>query len=388
MLASVDSDLQFRSMTGDANRGNVTFYPVFARGLTAFDAPIGPDRPPSPLQDSANLRTRQDAMRVLAVDTDGEAIINTNNIEGGLKRIADDLSSYYLFGYYSTNSKLDGRFRSITVRVKRPGVRVRARRGYRGRTAEEVAARISAVADPARDAVATALNAVAGVNARSSFRVRPAAWARDSGGSVAGTAWVVGELDYRTRKELAWTAGAQAEVTVVASDGTQVTMTTIDVPANEGSFGIQVPEAGTLAPGDYAVSVRLRPEAGSDVVMSDTVRVVIPDRGSPLGEAVLWRRGPSTGIQFVRTADPRFQRSERVKLELASAASDMVVARLLDRAGRPLQVPVRVTERTDAASGLRWIVAEATLAPLAPGDYAIDVTAGNAKQVTGFRVVP
>jgi hypothetical protein len=232
------------------------------------------------------------------------------------------------------------------------------------------------------------LNAVAGINARSSFRVRPAAWARDNGGSVAGTAWVVGELDYRTRKELAWTAGAQAEVSVVAADGTQVTMKTIDIPASEGSFGIQVPEVGTLAPGDYAVSVRLRPEAGSDVVMSDTVRVVIPDRGSALGEAVLWRRGPSTGIQFVRTADPRFQRSERVKLELASAASETVVARLLDRAGRPLQVPVRVSERTDAPSGLRWIVAEATLAPLAPGDYAIEVAAGDAKQVTGFRLVP
>jgi hypothetical protein len=53
-----------------------------------------------------------------------------------------------------------------------------------------------------------------------------------------------------------------------------------------------------------------------------------------------------------------------------------------------LQVPVRVTERTDAAGGLRWIVAEATLAPLAPGDYAIEVVAGDEKQVTGFRVVP
>jgi VWFA-related protein len=385
-LARMDNEERLRRITEEANRGNVTFYPVYARGLAVFDSSIAESVPLQ--QDSANLRTRHNSMRALAVDTDGEAIINTNNIEGSLKRIADDLSSYYLLGYYSTNSKLDGRFRSITVRVKRPGVRVRARRGYRGRTAEEVAARVSAVADPAREAVATALNAVAGVNARSSFRVRPAAWARDIGGSVAGTAWVVGELDYRIRKELAWTAGAQAEVTVVASDGTPVTTKTIDVPANEGSFGIQVPEAGTLAPGDYAVSVRLRPEAGSDVVMSDTVRVVIPDRGSPLGEAVLWRRGPSTGIQFVRTADPRFQRSERVKLELASGASDVVVARLLDRAGQSLQVPVRVTERTDATSGLRWIVAEATLAPLAPGDYAIEVTTGNAKQVTGFRVVP
>ena len=167
-----------------------------------------------------------------------------------------------------------------------------------------------------------------------------------------------------------------------------MTTKTLDIPANDGTFGIQVPDSGTLRPGDYAVSVRLRPEAGSDVVMSDTVRAVVSERGSPLGEAVMWRRGPSTGIQFLRTADPRFQRSERLKLELASDPGTAVVGRVLDRAGKPLQVPVRVTERTDAASGLRWIVAETTLAPLAPGDYAIEVAAGDTKQVTGFRVIP
>src|SRR5688572_18270215 len=385
-LAVVNHDDKLRRMTEDANRGNVTFYPVHPRGLVAFDSSI--EENVSLVQDSTNLRTRLDSMRALAIDTDGDALINTNNLEGGLKRIADDLSSYYLFGYYSTNSKLDGRFRSITVRVKRPGVRVRARRGYRGRTAEEVAARAGAAPDPSRDAVTAALNVVAGVNARSTFRVRPAAWAREDGGSVAGKVWIVGELDYRTRKELAWTAGAQAEVTVVGADGTVVTMKTIEVPPNEGSFGIQVPETGALGPGDYAVSVRLRPEANSDVVISDTVRVVVPNRSSPLGEAVLWRRGPSTGIQFVRTADPRFQRSERVKLELATGATAMPVGRMLDRTGKALQVPVRVTERTDATGGLRWIVAEATLAPLAPGDYAIEVVAGDEKQVTGFRIVP
>ena len=60
---------------------------------------------------------------------------------------------------------------------------------------------------------------------------------------------------------------------------------------------------------------------------------------------------------------------------------------LLDRAGKALQVPVQVTERTDA-DGIRWIVADVTLAPLAAGDYAIEVSAGGASQVTGFRVIP
>ena len=390
MLALVDHDRRLREITEEANRGNVTFYPVHPRGLMAFDAGVdGPINQPqvSLQEDAANLRSRLDSMRALAVDTDGDAIVNTNNIDAGLKRIADDLSSYYLIGYYSTNSKLDGRFREITVRVTRPGVRVRARRGYRGRTAEEVVSR-AAADDPGRDAVVNALNRVAGLNARSSFRVRPSAWAREDGGAVAGSLWVVGELDYRTRKELAWTAGAHADVLVLAPDGTEVASRQLAIPAGEGAFAVQLPETGTLPAGDYAVTVRLRPESGSDLAMSDTVRVVIPDRPAPLGEAVMWRRGPSTGPRYIRTADPRFQRNERLRLEMATATEAVATARMLDRAGQPLQVPVSISQRADAATGVRWVVADAVLAPLAAGDYAIEVTLGETKQVTGFRVTP
>lgn len=388
MLARVDHDRRLRELTDEANRGNVTFYPVYARGLVAFDAPI--DQPVPLQQDATNLRTRQDSMRALAVDTDGDALINTNNIESGLKRIADDLSSYYLLGYYSTNSKLDGRFRSITVRVKRPGVRVRARRGYRGRTAEELVSSAAGVPNPGRDALNQALNRVAGLNARSTFRIRPTAWARGEGASVAGAVWVVGELDYRTRKELAWTAGAEAEITVVGVDGSQVLARTVTLPSGAGTFAIQIPENGTLGPGDYAVNVLLRPESGSDLVLTDTMRVTVPDRATPVGEAVIWRRGPSTGPQYQRTADLRFQRSERVRLEFATSADTATgaAARMLDRVGNRMQLPVPVTLRTDAATGINWLVADATLAPLAPGDYAIEVTFGESTQVTGFRIVP
>ncbi|PYR66523.1 MAG: hypothetical protein DMF88_16035 [Acidobacteria bacterium] len=64
------------------------------------------------------------------------------------------------------------------------------------------------------------------------------------------------------------------------------------------------------------------------------------------------------------------------------------MARMLDRFGKPNQVPVTVTERQEPGNPFRWIVAEAVLAPLAPGDYAIEVTLGDAKQVTAFQLVP
>jgi len=384
-LAAINSDVQFRRITEDANRGNVTFYPVYARGLASFDAPIGPDYPPPIQQDMATLRTRHNNLRTLAVDTDGEAIIDTNYIEKGLKRIADDLSSYYLFGYYSTNTKLDGRYRTITVRVKQPDVRVRARRGYRARTAEQVVAAAAAVSavDPAAAAVSRALNSVVAVNPPSTFRVRPAVWTQSQGGVTGGMLWVVGELDFRMLREPGWSAGGRAEVLLLDAAGEQLGSTTIDVPAGEAGFSVRVPTNGPLAAGDYAVRIRLR---GGDGMVSDTARVIVPAQPSALGEAVMWRRGQSTGPKYVKTADPRFQRSDRMRLEFATNANG-ATARLLDRAGKTLQVPVQVTERTDT-DGIRWIVADVTLAPLAASDYAIEVSAGGGSQVTGFRIIP
>src|SRR5438477_5033 len=108
----------------------------YLRGLTSFDTPLvrqdvsGPPPPMVPPSvDSRMLAGRLNSLRTLAEATDGLAIVDSNNLAGGMKRIVDDLSSYYLLGYYS-NAKLDGKFHAITVRVKRPGVQVRARRGY------------------------------------------------------------------------------------------------------------------------------------------------------------------------------------------------------------------------------------------------------------------
>jgi hypothetical protein len=102
----------------------------------------------------------------------------------------------------------------------------------------------------------------------------------------------------------------------------------------------------------------------------------------------MWRRGPTTGPKYEMTADPRFRRSDRVRIEHATTAAGAATARMLDRAGSPMAVPVQVTERADESGEFRWIVAEAALAPLAPGDYAIEVTLDQGKAVTAFKVVP
>jgi hypothetical protein len=53
-----------------------------------------------------------------------------------------------------------------------------------------------------------------------------------------------------------------------------------------------------------------------------------------------------------------------------------------------MQVPVQVSERPDPSGAFRWIVVDATLAPLAAGDYGIEVVLGDARQLGAFKVVP
>ena len=151
----------FRDLTDEANRGNASFYTVDPRGLAVFDSPLGPKAPPPLAVDARNLRSRMESLRGLAGSTDGIAVLDSNDLDKGMKRISDDLTLYYLLGYISTNGKLDGRFHSIKVRVKRPGVDVRARKGYRAATAAEVSAAKAAAAAPAGEGTATLQAAMA-----------------------------------------------------------------------------------------------------------------------------------------------------------------------------------------------------------------------------------
>jgi VWFA-related protein len=86
------------------------------------------------------MRLSQDSLRTLSEETGGFAAVNRNDLNTALSRIVDANSRYYVLGYYPPSTQRDGRFHRIEVRVKRPGVRVSARKGYaapRGRTAAE-----------------------------------------------------------------------------------------------------------------------------------------------------------------------------------------------------------------------------------------------------------
>src|SRR5688572_26301794 len=116
--------LQLREVTKDANRHNASIYPFDARGFGTGFGSGSAARPGCPRGGS------RETLRDLADDTDGRAIVDTNKFAEGLAQIVRDSSAYYLLGYTPLASHRDGKFHPITVRVKRPGVDVRARKGY------------------------------------------------------------------------------------------------------------------------------------------------------------------------------------------------------------------------------------------------------------------
>jgi hypothetical protein len=197
-------------------------------------------------------------------------------------------------------------------------------------------------------------------------------WRRSSDGKPAAGFWVVGEFGAGTPP------GRSIDVTVIAPSGATAARATSESGAR--SVVIPLTPADAMEPGEYTVRVR---GDGFGVV---TARVTLPP--SPdAGGAVFFRRGQTTGNQTVATADRRFRRNEQLRMEIAMPADSTPTARLLDRTGKALSVPVTVTARDDK-DGTHWQTAQVALAPLAPSDYIIEVTNGTNRTMIGFRVVP
>ena len=143
-----------------ANRFNTSIYSVDPRGLTAFEFDVS--QPSISFRtDAQALRETQATLRVLADTTDGRAIVNQNDLRRGLRQMLDDASGYYLLGYDSSLAPTDGEFHEIDVRVSRPGLRVRARRGYWAITERDVERALAAPENEPPRAVDIALDQLA-----------------------------------------------------------------------------------------------------------------------------------------------------------------------------------------------------------------------------------
>lgn len=140
-LNGTDNQAQLQATTNAAIRANVLLYTVDARGLVA-QAPMGDATHGSPggvgmyTGSSAsnfmgNFIRSQDTLYALASDTGGKALLDNNDLGQGIVNAEKAISSYYILGYYSQNTNLDGKYRRIKVTYNGdPTAKLTYRQGY------------------------------------------------------------------------------------------------------------------------------------------------------------------------------------------------------------------------------------------------------------------
>jgi VWFA-related protein len=278
-----------------AARANVTIYPIDPRGLHAMgDELMAMSTPPTQEIISAINRERRvaaDVLRTLAEGTGGIAGVETNSPERTFARIDADSRHYYLLGYVPKDASRDGRYRSLSVKVKRPGVEVSARKGY---TAPNDA-------PPPRKAVERFADATLSPELVA-LLARPV----PAGGltfTAAAAALPGAETNVRVVIEIAPGALASAgpadtalEIALLGVDAAgktsrvrkgKATIAAADAAAIAGT-GLRIVDQLTLAPGRHQVRVALR-ETGrgtSGLVICD-VEIPPAGRGLTLSDVVL-----------------------------------------------------------------------------------------------------
>ena len=117
-FSSLELSRELAELTREANRSNATMYTIDPRGLVGapdLDEQVDPSEWASYIQKS------QDSLRVLAEQTGGLAVVNSNDFDRALKRIDAETSDYYVLGYYSNNPDPTRRNRAIEIKVARKG---------------------------------------------------------------------------------------------------------------------------------------------------------------------------------------------------------------------------------------------------------------------------
>lgn len=353
-LAMIDFDGRYGLLVREARRENVTFYVITPGGLRA----------PTVVNDRA-VRRATDGLMLLATETDGLAIVNTNDLSGGMKKIADDLAAYYLLGYYTTNTTFDGGLRTIKVRLKANGKAVRARRQYRAPTPVEIAALAAGVGTTASSAPAVAAPPSAREAALTILERanRPfAAYAAVAGKEMT----VVAELSAASILAGRWKAGAEVDVVAAGIDGTPMGRARGTLEPGSYAAAIRVPLTAESWPA--RISVRLR--GAADATADEWVRMDGPPArlvGDPVAYRAASRIAPRPVAAF------EFARNERIRVAWPVLATlDRREVRLLDKTGKALPVDLPLAE--DPAT--HAVVVEMSLSGLGHGDYLVELTAG------------
>ncbi len=358
-VAQIDFEHRFRDLLAAANRANVSFYPVDVGGLRTS---------------TASTRAT-DTLRTMAENTDGFAVVGSNDLTGGVRRIENDLSAFYLLGYNSTNSASNGRFRQIEVKTKVPGARISARRGYFAMTPAMAAAAAAPRANAGPSAVDDALGRLNSVRADSDLFVAGAA--RPAGLEVSV------EIPAATVTREGWSQGSSLQVLVTAADGHSHTATATLAPGERSAL-VTLP-AADVGTGPWRVVVQA---AGRDRRIEQRLDITTAsDR--LIGQPTAWRGTPSPRVPLKPLADARLNRLERLRVEWpVIAPADVHTARLLDKVGKPLGQPLPFAT---LPADRQALAVDLPIGALPEGDYVVELVAtrgaDSERRLLAFRVV-
>jgi VWFA-related protein len=137
----IDNQAQLEASINAAVKANVAIYPIDARGLMADppggDATKAASRGTGIFNGSqynaqrASINDSQETLASLAADTGGKVFLDSNDLSLGIVQAQQQFRSYYILGYYTTNTALDGKYRKITVKLKSDiAAKLEFRQGY------------------------------------------------------------------------------------------------------------------------------------------------------------------------------------------------------------------------------------------------------------------
>ena len=137
----VDNQAQLEASINAAVKANVNIYPIDTRGLMADPPGGGATKAASRgagifngsvyNSQRAQINNSQETLATLAADTGGKAFLDSNDIGDGIVQAQEQMPSYYVIGYYATNTAEDGKFRRISVKLNGSlSAKLEHRQGY------------------------------------------------------------------------------------------------------------------------------------------------------------------------------------------------------------------------------------------------------------------
>jgi len=372
-----------------ALQSNTAIYTLDPRGVAFEDFDMR-DSQEEAAAGRRRVASLQEFLRNLAYQTGGRAIVGTNNLEGLLPQMLRDTGAYYLMGYTSTERFRDGKFHEIEVHVKRKDVELRARKGYWAYNDAEIAKSTAPPKPRPPSAVLSALSELAESPRGHAIRT----WvgtAKGAGGKTDVT------VVWEPLAGAASGPATQARITAISPDG--------DTPYFDG-VGDRAEGAGQVGghvtfaakPGVFRLKVVATAADGHEIDAIDRDVSVSDFSGTAtsISAPFVFRGRTARDIQQIKaavspqpTASREFSRADRLLVRFRAygpgGVSPTVTIRFLNQAGQPMATLPPPTATADGG-----LETEVGLAPLAAGDYLIEITAhaetGDAQAFIAFRI--